>query len=79
MNHPTLGKLRALRFTGKINVLTEQAATPDIDALNFEERLGQLIDREITERANHRLKTRLCQAKLKQNVCVEEIDYRYPC
>jgi len=78
LNHPTLDKLQALRFTGMLKALTEQAAMPDIDALSFEERLGLLIDREMTEREDRRLKTRLRQAKLKQNACVEEIDYRHP-
>jgi DNA replication protein DnaC len=78
LNHPTLDKLQALRFIGMLKALTEQAAMPDIDALSFEERLGLLIDREMTEREDRRLKTRLRQAKLKQNACVEEIDYRHP-
>ena len=78
LNHPTLDKLQALRFTGMLKALIEQAAMPDIDALSFEERLGLLIDREMTEREDRRLKTRLRQAKLKQSACVEEIDYRHP-
>jgi len=78
LNHPTLDKLQAMRLTGMLKALIEQAAMPDIDALSFEERLGLLIDREMTEREDRRLKTRLRQAKLKQNACVEEIDYRHP-
>ena len=78
LNHPTLDKLQALRLTGMLKALIEQAAMPDIDALSFEERLGLLVDREMTEREDRRLKTRLRQAKLKQNACVEEIDYRHP-
>ena len=78
LNHPTLDKLQALRLTGMLKALIEQAAIPDIEALSFEERLGLLIDREMTEREDRRLKTRLRQAKLKQNACVEEIDYRHP-
>ena len=78
LNHPTLDKLQALRFIGMLKALTEQAAMPDIETLSFEERLGLLIDREMTEREDRRLKTRLRQAKLKQNACVEEIDYRHP-
>ena len=37
-----------------------------------------LADREITEREDRRLKTRLRQAKLKHNACIEDIDYRAP-
>ncbi len=77
LNHPTLDKLQALRFTGMAKALTEQMAVPDIDQLGFEERLGLLVDREMTEREDRRLKTRLRRAKLKQNACVEDIDYRH--
>ena len=76
LNHPTLDKLHELRFTGMVKALTEQMALPDIDELSFEERLGLLVDREVTEREDRRLTTRLRQAKLKQNACIEDIDFK---
>jgi len=78
LNHPTLDKLHELRFTGMARALTEQMALPDIDDLSFEERLGLLVDREATEREDRRLQTRLRQAKLKQNACIEDIDFKQP-
>ncbi len=76
LNHPTLDKLHELRFTGMVKALTEQMALPDIGELSFEERLGLLVDREMTEREDRRLTTRLRQAKLKQNACIEDIDFK---
>ena len=76
LNHPTLDKLPDLRFTGMVKALTEQMALPDIEELSFEERLGLLVDREVTEREDRRLTTRLRQAKLKQNACIEDIDFK---
>jgi len=76
LNHPTLDKLHALRFIGMAKALTDQMALPDIDELSFEERLGLLVDREVTEREDRRLTTRLRQAKLKQNACIEDIDFK---
>jgi DNA replication protein DnaC len=76
LNHPTLDKLQDLRFTGMVKALTEQMTLPDIDELSFEERLGLLVDREMTEREDRRLTTRLRQAKLKQNACIEDIDFK---
>jgi DNA replication protein DnaC len=76
LNHPTLDKLQDLRFTGMAKALSEQMALPDIDELSFEERLGLLVDREMTEREDRRLTTRLRQAKLKQNACIEDIDFK---
>lgn len=46
--HPTLDKLQTLRLTGMLKALAEQLKTPDIDSLSFVERLGLLVDRELT-------------------------------
>ena len=61
--HPTLDKLQTLRLTGMLKALAEQLKTPDIDSLSFEERLGLLVDRELTERDDKRLSSRLRQAR----------------
>ena len=76
--NPTLAKLQALKLTGMSEALDEQLRSPDIDQLTFEERLGLMVDREITTRDNRRLKTRLTKARLRQNACLEDIDYRHP-
>jgi DNA replication protein DnaC len=78
LTHPTLDKLQALRCNAMAQALQEQMQMSDIDSLSFEERLGLLVDRELTERENRRLKTRLRKAKLRQNASVEDIDYRHP-
>jgi hypothetical protein len=57
--NPTLEKLQALRLHGMIKALGEQHATPDINELGFDERLGLMVDRELTERENAHLSTRL--------------------
>ena len=77
LHHPTLEKLTTLKFTGMVKALTEQLALPDIEQLSFEERLGLLVDRELTERHDRRLQTRLRKARLKQQACMEDIDYRH--
>jgi DNA replication protein DnaC len=77
LNHPTLDKLHALKFTGMAKALSEQMALPEIEKLAFEERLGLLVDREMTERDARRLNTRLRKARLKQQACLEDIDYRH--
>ena len=74
--HPTLDKLKMLKFSGMSRALEEQMQSPDITQLSFEERLGLLVDREITERDNRRLTSRLRQARLKQQACLEDIDYQ---
>jgi DNA replication protein DnaC len=76
LTHPTLDKLQTLRLTGMAKALAEQMHMADITDLSFEERLGLLVDRELTERQQRRLQTRLRHAKLRLNACVEDIDYR---
>jgi DNA replication protein DnaC len=78
LTHPTLDTLQTLRLTGMYHALVEQLQLSDITALSFEERFGLLVDRELTERENRRLTTRLRQAKLRQTACIEDIDYRHP-
>ncbi len=78
LTHPTLDKLQALRLTGMLKALSEQMQMSDISDLSFEERLGLLVDREMTERHDRRLKTRLRQAKLRLNASIEDLDYRHP-
>ena len=61
-----------------LKALQEQQQMPDIETLSFEDRLGLLIDREMTEREDRRLQTRLRKAKLKHQAAIEDIDYRTP-
>lgn len=77
MNNATLDKLRGLKLTGMADAFQEQLMKPLSD-LDFEARLGILIEREWYLRENRRLKRRLQQAKLQQSACVEDIDYQHP-
>jgi len=77
LNHPTLEKLTSMRLPGMVAALEEQIQTRDIEALSFDERLGLLVDREMTVRHSSRMARRLKAAKLPQNACVEDIDYRH--
>lgn len=78
LNHPSTDKLNQLRLFGMAQALTEQASVAEIGALSFEERLGLLIDREMTERSNRQMAARLRRAKLKQSASAEDIDFRTP-
>ena len=78
MYHPTLDKLAELRLTGMRQALLDQAAMTDIENLSFEERLGLLLDREATARAERRLKSRLRNARFRQSATVEDLDYQTP-
>ena len=78
LTHPTLEKLQALRLTGMVKALEEQLQMTGLEELGFTERLGLLVDREMTDRENRRLKDRLAKARLRQSAAVEDVDLRTP-
>ena len=78
LTEPTMEKLRTLKLYGMLTALELQMSSSEYKDLTFEERLGLLVDREVLDRANRRLKSRLSQAKLRQQACMEDINYRHP-
>ena len=78
LDNATLDGLHALRLPGMARGLLEQREHPDYDALGFEERLGMLVDREVTERHNRRLERMVKAAHLRVAATVEGIDFRRP-
>jgi len=75
---PTLEGLHALNLLGMARALTEQREQPTYAALGFEDRLGLLVDRELTERENRRLERYLRAAKLRVAASIEDVDFRAP-
>jgi DNA replication protein DnaC len=74
----TLDKLNALRLEGMAQALEEQRRQSDICHLDFEERLGLLVERQWLWKENRALATRLHYARLKVSAALEDIDYRHP-
>jgi DNA replication protein DnaC len=72
----TLEKLRALRLEGLATALEEQRQQSDITQLDFEERLGLLVERQWLWKENRALSARLKRAQLKiPSACLEGIEY----
>lgn len=76
LNHPTHQHLNQLRLFGMANALEEQSRLPDLERMTFEERLGLLVEREISVRASTQMAGRLRRAKLKHAATPEDVDYR---
>jgi DNA replication protein DnaC len=74
----TLEKLYALRLDGMAQALEEQRRQTDITQLDFEARVGLLVERQWSWRENRSLATRLKSAQLKIAASLEAIDYRHP-
>ena len=73
-----LEKLYALRLEGMAQALEEQRRQNDITDLDFEERLGLLIERQWIWKENRGLAARIKYAQFKIQCTLEDIDYRLP-
>ncbi|MCI4679670.1 IS21-like element helper ATPase IstB [Rhodoblastus acidophilus] len=78
LKHPTLDQLHTLGLHGMAKAFVEVAASDEAGGLSHPEWLGLLLDREASLRQDKRLAARLRVAKLRQQACVEDIDYRSP-
>jgi DNA replication protein DnaC len=78
LKHPTLDQLHTLGLHGMAKAFVEVAASDEAGGLSHPEWLGLLLDREASLRQDKRLAARLRAAKLRQQACVEDIDYRSP-
>lgn len=78
LTHPLLEQLQKMRLTGMHKALREQMPMGECQSMTFEERLGLMLDREVTERENRRLQTLLRKAKLHQQAAIEDLDHHTP-
>ena len=76
LTHPTLEQLRQLGLAGMARAFEELAANTRGAELDHAEWLGLLLDREMADRQDRRLRARLRYARLRHNAAVEDVDYR---
>ena len=73
----TVSRMQTMSLNGMAVALEEQRGQASITELDFEERLGMLVERQWLWQQNRALARRLQSAKLKLNACLEDIDYRH--
>ena len=78
LTHPTLDQLHALGLHGMAKAFADIETSGEANGLGHAEWLALLLDREASLRRDKRLSARLRYAKLRQQACVEDIDYRTP-
>ena len=74
--HPTLDQMHQLGLAGMARAFAELDVNPQSADLSHAEWLGLLLDREVTERYERRLRARLRYARLRHQASVEDVDYR---
>jgi len=78
LDSATINGLKALRLDAMAAALAEQREQASYTGLGFDERLGLLVDRELTARASQRMDRCLKAARLRSPAAVEDIDFRHP-
>ena len=78
LTHPTLDQLHHLGLHGMAKAFADIEAGGEAASLGHAEWLALLLEREASSRRDKRLSKRLQYAKLRQQACVEDIDYRTP-
>jgi len=74
-----LTQLRSLKLSGMTHALELQWSQPQTyDDLSFEERIGLMVNQELTARSNKRLLRLLKAARFKVDAHIEDIDYQHP-
>lgn len=76
LRHATLDQLAELKLHGMAKAFAEQLEMADVAELSFEERLGLLVDRELTERSSRQLTARLRKARLREPAAIEDVNWR---
>jgi len=74
-----LKQLRVLKLSGMAQALELQWNQPQTyDDISFDERVGIMVNQELTSRANKRLQRLLKAARFKVGARIEDIDYTHP-
>ena len=76
MNEQTMTKLYAMKLNGMADAYEEQQKQPKINDLSFNERFSLLVERQWLWKENRALQSRLIYAQLKEQACVEDLDFR---
>jgi DNA replication protein DnaC len=75
LNEPTVAKMEQLKLFGMAKSFRDLLGNKEHSSLTHPEFMGLLIDAETTYRENVKLKRLLVYAKLKQQACLENINY----
>ena len=80
LNNATIEQLMKMKLGGMAAGFARQLEQPAaIEALSFEERFAILVEGELSDRENRRLRRLLQLAALRQEASVEDIDFRARC
>lgn len=77
LNEQTIAKMQEMKLLGMAQFFKELMGKPEHADLTHDEFVGLLIDAEATSRENRKMQRLLRDARLKQQACLEDIDYKH--
>jgi len=78
LTQQTLNKLHDMKLIAMADAFSEQLGQPDLGDLSFEDRFAMLVDRQWSFKEDRRMSRLLRTAKLRDNACIENIDFKTP-
>ncbi len=78
LTQPTIEKMHEMKMSPMAEAFSRQIQSPEFSTLAFEERVGMMIDAEYQARQQRKLTRRLQVARLRQQGCLEDIDWQTP-
>jgi len=74
----TLEKMHVMKLSGMADAVKQQLGSAEYARLDFDERLGLLVDAEWLAREQRKLTKRLRAAKLRYPASIEDVDFKHP-
>ncbi len=71
----TIEKMREIGIKAAAQAYREQAGKPEFTQMDFDERIGILVEREFLERQNNKVKRLRSQAHFKDRAAIEDLQY----
>jgi len=78
LTQQTLDKMNQMKLSGMAEAFQQQQRGTEHARLNFEERLGLLVDAEWSAREQRKLTRRLRFAKLRYQASLEDVNFKHP-
>lgn len=75
MTQQTIANLKELKLRAMALVYEQQLAQPSSSALSFDDRLGLMVDAEVSSKTNRKLQRLLKDASLPERVLIEELSF----
>ncbi len=76
LTQATIDMMMAMKMSSLAEAFQRQLSSSEFSGLSFEERVGMMVDAEYAAREQRRLQRRLQGARLRQQACLEDVNWQ---